>query len=672
MLRALKFAKSAHAGQMRTSGEPFYTHLVAVCDLLRDIGADEETLVAALLHDSIEDTSVTAAQLKKHFGPVVTNLVEGVTKVQQLEKTFDKQTRNMESVRKMFRTMGDDIRVLFIKLADRLHNMQTLGAVAQEKQVRVARETKDIYCPLAKLLGMQEWYQELSDRCFQALDPREYEMTVRKFTQTSRSQLKTMRNWMERLELFIKKNKVKSVSMELKRRNFSEVRAACVGQEDLLNHIETFNTVSLVIGDTENPYDVLGLVHRFSSPLPASIDDYIASPKVNGYQALHTTVVDSAGVPITVMIQTRYMYNAAWMGLTRVFSDKRKYVTPEWVEELISLDEKEASLQAFFGRVQSEIFGERNHVTVISGKTKKAIDLPQYASALDLAFYTGQETGKISVAAVINGKPSSLKQTLRDGDIVEFVSENRQSHRSAEDLYMIHTALAHSRLVEHLSAMPAKEQEKRGQTLLQQAFHMTMDPFFSIQWQKEVFASLKEEKLSLRAMGVGAMDPYRYLEEHGNPKDFFLLDPRCFHLPSGLLPGSVMRYVLRADKTDLMEGNVTGIQVGPDVIEVVKSSSVQKQKSRSFSKEIIPLKVQPDVVAHPFYFALRWNFEKDTNPLKDIGIIESFLDSPVHLLQFNPSSVVLGFRTDTLATLDSVYKHLWSLPHVLDIFRVTP
>lgn len=670
--KASAFAKKAHAGQKRTSGEPFFTHLQSVADLLKSIGADDETVAAAFLHDTIEDTDVTAKKLEKEFGPVITHLVEGVTKVQQLEKTFDKRTRNMESIRKMFRTMGRDIRVLYIKLADRLHNMQTLGVVPLEKQARVAQETLDIYCPLAKLLGMQKWYEELSDLCFRALDPREYEILRRKHMQTEKAQLPALEKWIGRMEEFLKKNLVHTQKMELMQRNLSEVRSFSMGQEDMLKHVETFHTLCIRLKNTADPYRCLGLVHQFSSPVPGAVNDYIASPKVNGYQALHTTVIDSAGVPITVMIQTEKMYQSAWMGLKNVFTQRRQYATPEWVEELLSLDEKETGLQAFFLRLQSEIFGERNHVTLIQGKTKKSMDLPPYSSAMDLAFYVDGKTGATATQAVVNGRRCSLRQYLHDGDTVEIVTETGKTRRSAEDLYMIHTALGHSRLVDHLSALPETEKERRGTELLRKAFQITMDPFYSIHWQKDVYASLPADKAMLKSIGAGVVDPYRFLENHSAPQSFFLLDPRCFHVPSGLLPGSVMRYVLRAGRDELSQGDVLGIQVAPDVIEVVSAGQIQRTKKHPLNKEILPLRIQQDVIEHPFSFALRWTFDSSVNPLKDIAVIESFLDSPVMLLQFNPSSVVLGFRTDTIRTLDSVYKHLWSLPHVTDIFRVTP
>ncbi len=674
-LQALRFATKAHAGQSRTSGEPFINHLTAVADMLKSIYADEETLTAALLHDTIEDTAVTAAQLKKEFGPVVTRLVEGVTKVEQLEKTFDKQTRNMESVRKMFRTMGRDIRVLFIKLADRLHNMQTLKFVPVEKQVRIARETADIYCPLAQLLGIRAWYEELTDLCFQILDPVEYEFVGRKFAQTWKEQHKVLETWVAHMNDALQRHGIKAVSVELQRRHAREIRVASVEREELLQHAESFHSVLVTIRDNADCYEALGAVHAFASPLPSSISDYIAAPKVNGYQALHTVVLTSSGNPITLVLQTEEMRMHAQLGMALLYRDPSKSwqkSVPDWLEALLTLDESERDLQAFFLRVQAEIFTERSRVYLITGSDKKPVDLPAYASVLDAAYYADKNLGSRVTAASVNGKRAGLKQLVHDGDAIEFAITNGSGRRNPLDLYAVHTALGHKHLVHHLSSLSPKHRLQMGRDMLQTALNMTMDPFFSIRWQKDVARSVDGDDRILEKIGSGMIDAFLYVEERGNPEDFFLLNPDCFHLPTGVQPGMAMRYVLHASLEDLRRGQIVGLQVGPDVIDIVELSSITKSRNQGFTREIVPLQVRTDRTDFPFHFALKWTFLPDKNPLRDIAVLESFLDTPVHLLQFAETSVTLGFRTDRLRTLQIGYKYLQSLPHITDIFRLTP
>ncbi len=673
-LKALRFATKAHTGQKRTSGEPFVTHLTSVADILKGIGADEETLTAALLHDTIEDTSVTAKHLKKEFGPVVTHLVEGVTKVEQLEKTFDKQTRNMESIRKMFRTMGKDIRVLFIKLADRLHNMQTLGYVPVEKQVRIARETLDIYCPLAHLLGIRAWYEELADLCFRILDPVESEFVSRKFTQTWKSQHRSLDHWTARLAGSLQSQGVKSLSVDLQRRHYREVRGASVEREELLQHIESFHTVLVTLDDNADCYQALGAAHAFASPLPGHIEDYIAAPKVNGYQALHTVLLTSSGNPVTLIIQTASMRMHAELGMALLYRKKdkswRKSV-PDWLEALLTLDESEQDLHAFFHRVQAEIFAERSRVQLVLGRAKKAIDLPAYASVLDLAYYAGKDAGSSTTGASVNGKAGSLKQLVHDGDVVELLKGGKDRVRTPLDLYCIHTALAHKHIVAYLSELPRRERLRMGEEMFRLALNFTMDPFFSIRWQKDVARNIRHDENVLDRMGSGMIDAFLYAEERGRPQDFFLLDPACFQLPAGIRTGTAMRYVLHASVDELRSGAIVGVQAGPDVIDIVSAAGMAR-KRKDFSHEIIPLQIRPDRTDFPFHFALKWTFLPDMNPLRDIAVLESFLDTPVHLLQFAPTSVTLGFRTDRLRTLQIGYKYLQSLPHILEIFRITP
>lgn len=671
--QALQFATTAHAGQKRSSGEPFVTHLTAVVAILKEIGADEETLIAALLHDTLEDTQATAKQLKKEFGPVVTRLVEGVTKVERLEKTFDKRVRNMESLRKMFRVMGRDIRVLFIKLADRLHNMRTIDAVPPDKRVRIARETQDIYCPLASLLGVRAWFEELNDLSFAVLDPVEAELTRRKFAQTWKEQHRPLERWASRVGDSLRKAGIRVQHVRLRRRHLRAVRSFSVENEGALRQLESYHTLQITLRNAEDVYRCLGALHAAASAVPGGIDDYVSSPKVNGYRALHSMILSGMGNPITAVLQTGEMAEAAGLGLALLYrqsSAARRNEIPDWVEALLSLDAGEEDLQEFFMRVRSEIFGERSRVQIRAGRRTLSIDLPAYASVLDAAYYADPKLAAAASAAVINGKPAGLKHLLHDGDAVEIVRDGIE--RSADDLYCIHTALAHRRLVTGLSRLPRAELIRQGRRHLQHAMSVTMDPFFSIRWQKDVRVRITADVETLRNIGSGALDAFLFIETAGVPEDFFLLDPSCFVVPTSFQTGFSTRFVLRTSIDDLRAGRVVGVQAGPDVINVVGSESITQSRWKIFSREIVPLQLVAENAAFPFLFAIAWNFAADANPLSDIGALESFLDTPMRLLQFSPHSVSLGFRTDRLRTLQIAYKYLYSLPHISGLHRITP
>jgi GTP pyrophosphokinase len=672
--KALKYATKAHMGQKRTSGEPYITHLTAVADLLRGINADEETLIAALLHDTVEDTDVTYDDLKKEFGVTIAKLVEGVTKVRHFEKTMDKREQNMLAIRKLFRTMGKDIRVIFIKLADRLHNMQTIKFVAPEKQLRVARETQDIYCHLADLLGIRMWYQQLSDACFEIIEPAAYDLIRRKFEAVEKNQRTKLEEWTKHLKEVFPANIRKKIVVELAKRHEKSIYDRIRGQENLLQHIETFYRVHVVIPDTMNCYAFLGNIHMYAPPIPGNMDDYIAMPKVNGYQALHTTVITTLGNPIDVIIQTKSMAEQAQFGTAMLYKMKRKknevIALPEWVEALTSLEEDEKDLQRFFSMIQTEIFGEQSRV-YINGKKKKYIDLPDHASLLDVAYYVNEKTGQHAESAILNNKPVNLKHPVKDGDVVELVLGPKESApRNALDLYYINTGFAHKLLVKQLSELPKDERAKRGSTLVTQMIDVAMDPFFSITWQKQVRNRMLGHADAVENVGVGVIDPFIFLEEHSMPEDFFLVDPGCFSLIARASPGLSMRYVLRTSQEELRQGNIIGVQAGPDVIEVISADILERE--RRFSKEFVPLKVRKESVQYPLHFALRFFFKQDANPLEDIATLQSLLDTPVNLLRFEPTSVTLSFHTNRLRTIQLAYEHLYALPYISHIFRISP
>jgi|CXWL01.1.fsa_nt_gi guanosine-3',5'-bis(diphosphate) 3'-pyrophosphohydrolase len=668
--KALEFAKKAHKGQKRTSGEPYFHHVVAVADFLKTIHADEDTLVAALLHDTVEDTNLTFKDIKREFGPVVAKLVEGVTKVEKLEMT-DKRERNMQSIRKVFHAMGKDIRVIFIKLADRLHNMQTLECVPIEKQLRIAHETQDIYVPLADLVGIRPWFQNLSDACFQILQPTNYDIIRKKFEKAQSKQHVQIDQWKRALTSLLHTSGFPKARVELVRAHFQSVYAESKNQEDLLNDIETFYHLHITLPNTDDCYKCLGAIHEYSPPIPHYIDDYIASPKVNEYRALHTTVMSLRGNPITIIVQTETMAEEATLGLARLYTQKKDvkktFKMPDWVETLTSLEQDERDLYAFFTMIQSEIFGERCRV-YIEGQKKKFTDLPLHATLLDLAYYTSAMSGARIESGLINNKPSNVKSTVQEGDTVKMVL-GKTHRRTAQDFYSLHTSFAQKQLTSELSHLPKKERQKRGGTLLSHAINITMDPFFGITWQKMVRDRVDGSPDILANIGTGMVDPFLFLEENCSPEDFFLLDGACFHHYSRAVSSVSMRYVLRAEIEKLRKGKIIGVQVGPDVIDVIEQEMLEKSV---YTKEVIPLRVNKDMMLFPFHFALRINFLQDANPLEGIATLQSLLDTPVKLLQFANTSVTLGFHTDRLRTVQIAYEYLFGLPYVTDIFRITP
>jgi hypothetical protein len=414
----------------------------------------------------------------------------------------------------------------------------------------------------------------------------------------------------------------------------------------------------------------MGQIHAFASPLPNQIDDYIAVPKINGYQALHTTIVTSMGSPVDVIIQTQSMADQAKLGSAIMYKQShhhQRIELPDWIDTLISLEQDEQDLQAFFSMLQTEIFGERRRAFI--GEKKQLIDLPGHATLLDVAYYINPETGGRADSADVNKSNVNLKHFLQDGDHVIFRTES-SFVRTSEDLRYLQTSLARKLLMRQLMEQPKSWRRAAGKRLLESTIDIAVDPFFSIQWQKHVREVAGNDDNVLADIGAGTVDPFLYLEEQCRPEDFFLLDPICFQFSSRLPPHTEMRYALRTTVEDLRRGHIVGIQSAPDVVDVVSSTILLRE--RRFSREFLPLRINQNAVAHPLYFGLRCTFEPDANPLAGISSLQSLLETPVKLLRFEPTSVTLGFHTDHLRTLQIAYEYLFELPYITSILRITP
>lgn len=672
--KALEAAKKAHDGQKRASGEPYIEHPKAVAEILKAIYAGEETVVAALLHDTVEDTNLTIEDINRDFGPTVAKLVEGVTKVEKIEKDIGPNERNMQSIRKMFRAMGHDLRVIIIKLADRMHNMETIGHLRKDKQQRIARETQNIFCPLADLLGIRAWYQDLSDLAFKVLAPAEYELLERKQKAAVSKDFKHLQRWMQRMRSFLRENGFKSAKVELRPRHLHGIYESTQAQITLLQHIETFYRIYIITKKQDDCYRVLNYLHQFSSSLPHHIHDYISHPKSNGYQALHTTVMSSLGNPIKIIIQTQDMDAHGRFGAAMPYQKKMKKPwdsLPVWVEQLTSLENDTQDLPHFFQAVQSEILGERCRVHVV-GEKQKFIDLPCHSSMLDVAYYLSERAGLYAKSAVVNSEESNLKRIIHDADVIEIISAKKGIQRTAEDLNFVHTSMAQKLLVEDLSVLSKRERYRRGKELLSHVLDITMDPFNSMEWKKSLLKKLCAQRVEVESVGCGLLNAFDLLKEHCLTQELLLIDPRCFQFTARLTPRQKMRFVLRTSIEQLQKKKVIGMQIRPDVIEILSVEEVENAPKRT-TKELVPLHIENQVLLkHPFYFAFMWSFEQGSNPLKTIANLQNLLDTPVELLQFDRMSVTLGFHTDRIGTARIAYEYLFGQSDITRIVRISP
>jgi len=423
--KAYVFAGQAHKGQVRRSGEPYLSHPLEVTDHLADMRLDKTTLVAALLHDVLEDTDTTAAALRESFGRDVADLVEGVTKISRVQEASP-EVRRAETIRKIILAMTDDIRVIFIKLADRIHNLKTLRVLDEEKQRQIARETLDIYAPIANRLGMGRIRGELEDLSFRYVAPEEFAKiaaAVEPQRKAAEADLAAMKKALE--DLVAGNGLPAAVYSRLKRPYsiWSKMRRRDIGFDQVFD----FLALRVIAESVKDCYAILGIIHQRWPHLPQRFRDFIAMPKPNLYQALHTTVITGGRKTFEIQIRTREMHDLAENGIAahwRYKDDAGAGPTAEdrrlhWLREMAALFEEKKNPQEFLRSLKTNLIPEEVYVFTPKGKV---VNLPPGATALDFAFKIHTEVGLRATGARINGSPAPVKTALRTGDIVEILT----------------------------------------------------------------------------------------------------------------------------------------------------------------------------------------------------------------------------------------------------------
>ncbi|HMA54457.1 MAG TPA: bifunctional (p)ppGpp synthetase/guanosine-3',5'-bis(diphosphate) 3'-pyrophosphohydrolase [Acidobacteriota bacterium] len=423
--KAYVFAGQAHKGQVRRSGEPYLSHPLEVADYLANMRLDKTTLVAALLHDVLEDTDTTAAAIRESFGREVADLVEGVTKISRVQEVSP-EVRRAETLRKIILAMTDDIRVIFIKLADRIHNLKTLRHLDEERQRQIARETLDIYVPIANRLGMGRIRAELEDLSFRYVAPEEFAKiaaTVEPQKKAAEADLTAMKKTLGDLiaanglpaEIFSRIKRPYSIWSKMKRRDIG------------FDQVFDFLALRVITDSVKDCYAILGIIHQRWPHLPQRFRDFIAMPKPNLYQALHTTVITEGRKTFEIQIRTREMNDLAENGIAAhwrykddapqgpMVEDRRLH----WLREMAALFEEKKNPQEFLRALKTNLIPEEVYVFTPKGKV---VNLPPGATALDFAFKIHTEVGLHATGARINGSPAPLKTVLKTGDIVEVLT----------------------------------------------------------------------------------------------------------------------------------------------------------------------------------------------------------------------------------------------------------
>ncbi|KMJ44580.1 bifunctional GTP diphosphokinase/guanosine-3',5'-bis pyrophosphate 3'-pyrophosphohydrolase [Xenorhabdus khoisanae] len=423
--QAYVVARDAHEGQTRTSGEPYITHPVAVSCILAEMRLDHETLMAALLHDVIEDTPTTFQDIEQLFGTAVAGLVEGVSKLDKLNFR-DKKEAQAENFRKMIMAMVQDIRVILIKLADRTHNMRTLGSLRPDKRRRIARETLEIYSPLAHRLGIHHLKTELEELGFEALYPNRYRV-IKEVVKAARGNRKEMiQKILSEIEGRLTDAGIECTVSGREKHLYSIYRKMHL-KEQRFHSIMDIYAFRVIVNNLDTCYRVLGQMHSLYKPRPGRVKDYIAIPKANGYQSLHTSLIGPHGVPVEVQIRTEDMDQMAEMGVAAHWAYKEQGESgttaqvraQRWMQSLLELQQSAGSSFEFIESVKSDLFPDEIYVFTPEGRI---VELPAGATPVDFAYAVHTDIGHACVGARVDRLPYPLSQTLSSGQTVEIIT----------------------------------------------------------------------------------------------------------------------------------------------------------------------------------------------------------------------------------------------------------
>lgn len=503
-------AKDAHEGQTRSSGEPYIIHPVAVARILAEMRLDIETLQAALLHDVIEDTEVTKEELEAQFGTTVAELVDGVSKLDKL-KFRDRKEAQAENFRKMVLAMVQDIRVILIKLADRTHNMRTLGALRPDKKRRIARETLEIYSPLAHRLGIHNIKTELEELGFEALYPNRYRV-LKEVVKAARGNRKEM---IQRIHTEIE-GRLEEVGLTARvfgrEKNLFSIYNKMKTKEQRFHTIMDIYAFRVVVDNADTCYRVLGQVHSLYKPRPGRMKDYIAVPKANGYQSIHTSMVGPHGVPVEVQIRTEDMDQMADKGVAAHWSYKgngdRTGTTAQvkaqrWMQSLLELQQSAGNSFEFIENVKSDLFPDEIYVFTPKGRI---VELPVGATAVDFAYAVHTDVGNTCVGARVDRNPYPLSKSLKNGQTIEIISAPGARPNAAWLNYVV-TSRARTKIRQVLKTMRREESITLGRRLLNHALgeHSLSD--ISEDNISHVLGDLKIESLDdlLADIGLGEL-----------------------------------------------------------------------------------------------------------------------------------------------------------------------
>jgi len=525
---AYRFSAAAHEGQNRMSGEPYITHPVAVAGILANLHLDVPTIIAALLHDVVEDTGITKQQVGDQFGKQVAELVDGLSKLDKIE--FQSATQaQAENFRKMLLAMSQDVRVILVKLADRLHNMQTLEVMKPEKQRRIARETLDIYAPIANRLGLNAIFQQLEDLSFKYLYPMRYRVISKAILAARGNRKEVVGKIQDAIKQRLADMHIEA-DVKGREKHLYSIYKKMTGKTITFSQIYDIYGFRVIVKDLPSCYLALGAIHGLYKPIPGKFKDYIAIAKANGYQSLHTTLFGPFGTPIELQIRSQEMHNIADAGVAAHWLYKTtdahltalQQQTHQWLQRLLDIQSESADSLEFLEHFKVDLFPDEVYVFTPKGKI---MALPKGATAVDFAYAVHTDIGNRCVAVKINHELAPLRTELHNGDHVEIITA-AHAHPNPAWLNYVVSGKARAHIRHFLKSLQSTESAHLGERMLNQALralHAEPTSIEDTQWQKllrDYGAKSREEILTDIGLGkrLNVMVAHQLLamgEEHG-------------------------------------------------------------------------------------------------------------------------------------------------------------
>ncbi|MBR5152707.1 MAG: bifunctional (p)ppGpp synthetase/guanosine-3',5'-bis(diphosphate) 3'-pyrophosphohydrolase [Clostridia bacterium] len=700
VIKAYQYAEEKHTGQVRKSGEPYVTHPAHVAYILADMELDLQSICAALLHDVVEDTAVTREDLVQEFGETITLLVDGVTKLTKIPYT-SKEEQQIENLRKMFFAMAEDVRVLVIKLADRLHNMRTLKYQPEQKQREIARETLEVYAPLAHRLGMSKIKWELEDLALRYIDPIGYYEIVDKIAQKRDERENYIQDILRILEEKLSSLSIKA-HIEGRAKHFYSIYRKMFMQNKTIDELYDLFAVRVIVDTVSDCYSVLGMVHELYKPIPGRFKDYIAMPKPNMYQSLHSTLIGPEGTPFEIQIRTWEMHHTAENGIAAHWKYKEGKSGSsdmdsklEWIKQLLEIQKDTTNAEDFMQTLKIDMFSDEVFVFTPKGDV---ISLPVGATPIDFAYAIHSAVGNRMTGAKVNGKIVTLDFKLSNGDIVEVITGSANQGPHLDWVKICKTSQARNKINQWFKKINRDENLEKGKDFLEKNMRQNSIPLSFLENKSLIETLLRRYGFNnledlYAAIGYGSTNASRFvtrfkaecqkkiLEEQGvSDESMIPMVVKTTSKPntSGVIVGGLDNCLIRFSHCcnpvpgDAIVGYITrgrGVAIHrEDCINMIHARSHEEEMSR-----FVPVRWAGDTNSN-FQTGLTVNASDRSNLLLDIMTTVSELNTRTTNVNArtgknNLAIIELTMEISDTKQLEHIIKKLQNIDGVLSVVR---